>query len=180
MTDSRPRGADGRYVSQAFHDLRRPVSVTCHKCGTAVSGAIFRGTVPVPTGEFMFGCPLHTDVQMTTCLACIDDVYRCGHRLCAWCGRCVYYRGHPSRYCSDECRQRARNERRRADSELARHRRCVQCGQPFRSSRKDTRYCSARCRVAGHRQRQAQERSKRERGLGLMREYEARVMGGAW
>jgi hypothetical protein len=58
--------------------------------------------------------------------------------------------GQQVRACSDRCRYRARDARRRKSTTVE----CARCGEPFEQTRSDARYCSNACRQATHRARQ--------------------------
>ena len=74
------------------------------------------------------------------------------HR-CLRCGR-PFYGAMARRYCTDECGELARRERRdRTRDRIARP--CDACGDTFTPPRSDGRYCSSACRQKAYRRRKA-------------------------
>jgi hypothetical protein len=89
------------------------------------------------------------------------DLYRYQSRPCARCGRSFLVRCDGVAYCSRDCQQADRNERRAEKRERERQRhprkpiKCARagCGQSVPPERSTRRYCSDACRQAAYRGR---------------------------
>jgi hypothetical protein len=92
------------------------------------------------------------------------DLHRYQPRQCVRCGGSFLVRGAGSLcavyYCSRDCQQADRRDRRAAAREQERRRhprkpiKCAQCGDRVPPARSTRRYCSDACRQAAYRQRQ--------------------------
>lgn len=160
VTDERRAGYPARHVP-----------VTCVKCGA---------DIPPDRNMLVAHVTSHREGIRQgdrVCAGCVDELvkacrpYYCYHvpwegdgvrgkrtrgEYQHWCDRC----GRPfmgalaRRYCSDECGQRTRAERRDRTRDRE-SRRCVVCGDPFTPPRADGRYCSPACRQKAYRRRKA-------------------------
>jgi predicted nucleic acid-binding Zn ribbon protein len=139
------------------------ISVTCAKCGEAI-----------PPRSNMLLRPRLNQPAEAVCMPCMDElIEQCRPFYCLhvpweglrargyrsdyqhWCCRC----GRPflgamvRRYCSDECGERTRRERRDRRGPVPAVRQCGTCGTGFRPQRSDGRYCSPACRQRAYRSR---------------------------
>jgi hypothetical protein len=104
--------------------------------------------------------------QTRRALAQAHDQNRYQPRQCSRCGRSFLVRGHGElwccvSYCSRECQQADRNERRREQRHdckpISKPIKCARCGNSVPPERSTRRYCSDACRQAAYRQRQNKE-----------------------
>ena len=70
-----------------------------------------------------------------------------------------------SRFCSDQCRVKASNERNNSKRERVEHKniRCGSCGEKFQPVRSTAKFCSAKCRVAANRAKSAKTKSTKKK-----------------
>lgn len=74
---------------------------------------------------------------------------------CVICGRTFKARASNAKYCSDDCRRKAKNLQSRAQKKerTPLHKSCVVCGKPFETFANNKMYCSRECKKAAERAR---------------------------
>jgi hypothetical protein len=79
-------------------------------------------------------------------------------KTCRQCDGEFFSKGKHTKYCTDACATKARNESKIESRSWERKharagRTCMVCGEPFDAQRFSKRFCSGKCRVAAHRRR---------------------------
>ena len=69
--------------------------------------------------------------------------------ICEVCGK-EFETSRPAKYCSEDCKKEARNERRRASRNVSNVKVCSICGNEFKGHG-NSKYCSTECAIEGNR-----------------------------